>query len=54
MRVEDESRVWLQPLDPRPGRGGVRMIEMDEVEPLGLQQLLQHRGKPAVAAVPGR
>jgi len=53
MRVEDESRVWLQPLDLRPGGSGVRMIEVDEVVPLGFQQLPQHRGKPAVPAVPG-
>ena len=52
--VEDQPRVRLQPLHLPPRQRGVRVIEVDDVEPVRLQQPLQRRGEPAIATVPSR
>ena len=51
VRVQDQPRDGLDPLDLRPGQRGVRVIEVDEVEPLRRQYLFEHRRKPAVPAI---
>src|SRR5439155_23749758 len=49
--VEHQPRFRLQALDLRPGQRGMRVVEMDEVELLRLEEALEHRRKPSVAAI---